>query len=68
MNLLSNGITSLFEETQEKLTDSQLIHRGLNFLGKFFILDSENERGNLLTITRLVLRSFLEQSMRNSTR
>lgn len=38
MNLLSNGFNSLFEEAQEKLPESQIIHRGFavnNMLTRF---------------------------------
>ncbi|CAJ0604032.1 unnamed protein product [Cylicocyclus nassatus] len=49
------SLVSAFSDDGQRLTRSQKIHR-------------ENERTNLLTITRLVLRAFLENTMADNNR
>ncbi|EYC15306.1 hypothetical protein Y032_0037g3445 [Ancylostoma ceylanicum] len=49
------SLVSAFSDDGQRLTRSQKIHR-------------ENERTNLLTITRLVLRAFLEHTMADNNR
>ncbi|WKY07660.1 hypothetical protein Q1695_007262 [Nippostrongylus brasiliensis] len=49
------SLVSAFSDDGQRLNRSQKIHR-------------ENERTNLLTITRLVLRAFLEQTMSDNNR
>ncbi|KAK5978634.1 RUN and FYVE domain-containing protein 1 [Trichostrongylus colubriformis] len=49
------SLVSAFTDDDQRLNRSQKIHR-------------ENERANLLTITRIVLRAFLEQTMAENNR